>query len=232
MTHLKISQLGLTVKAKHLLHDIDLQLTHNGISVIMGHNGAGKSLLLRCMHGLLTPSEGSILWDNLNATSNESRKNQAMVFQKPLMFNRSVGANINYVLKLRNKPRSLIKQYLESASLEDKENQSARSLSGGEQQRLAIARALACEPDVLFLDEPTANLDPSATRKIEAQILLASEQSIKVIMVTHDIAQARRLADDVLFLHNGTITEHTTASTFFETPESVEAKEYLAAYIK
>ena len=197
----------------------------------MGHNGAGKSLLLRCMHGLLKPTDGSVSWSGKKAANIECRKNQAMVFQKPLMLNRSVAANINYVLKLRGKSAHLCQEYLESAGLGDKAKQAARSLSGGEQQRLAIARALATEPDVLFLDEPTANLDPNATLKIESQIAKAADEDIKVIMVTHDIAQARRLADEIIFLHKGSLTEHTSADVFFNLPHSVEAQDYLTSYL-
>ncbi len=231
MLPLVITQLGLTIGSTYLLQNINLQLSNTNISIIMGHNGAGKSLLLRCMHGLLKPTDGSVTWRDEAAENINCRKNQAMVFQKPLMLNRSVEANISYVLKLRGKPAHLCHKYLESAGLEDKKNQPARSLSGGEQQRLAIARALATEPEVIFLDEPTANLDPGATLKIESQIVTASSQHIKIIMVTHDIAQARRLADDIIFLHKGSLTEHSDAEVFFNKPRSVEAQNYLNSYL-
>lgn len=232
MLPLVIKQLGVTVNNKPLLRSIELELADKGISIIMGHNGAGKSILLKCMHGLLEPTEGSIHWSGSKATSLINRKKQTMVFQKPLMLNRSVAANIEYVLKLRGKPKNLQEKYMQSAGLSNKSSQPARSLSGGEQQRLAIARALACEPEVIFLDEPTANLDPDATLKIESQIYNASQQTIKVIMVTHDIAQARRLADDVVFISQGSVAEHSKAELFFNQPQSVAAKEYLSAYIR
>ncbi len=232
MLPLEIKDVALTVNETHILRNINLQLTDNGITIVMGHNGAGKSILLRCMHGLLEPTEGKIQWNGDTASDVETRKKQAMVFQKPLMLNRSAAANIEYVLKLRDKPKSLVMKYLQSANLDSKSNQPAKSLSGGEQQRLAIARAIACDPEAIFFDEPTANLDPDATLQIESQIISASQQSIKVIMVTHDIAQARRLADDVVFLNKGTITEHCSADKFFTRPESAEAGNYLSAYIK
>ncbi len=232
MLPLQIRQLAVCIDNKALLHNIDLTLADKGVSILMGHNGAGKSLLLRCMHGLIEPAAGSLQWAGIHATDINSRHRQAMVFQKPLMLNRSVAGNILYVLKLRNKPKDRLQQHLQTAELESQSRQSARSLSGGEQQRLAIARALACEPEVLFLDEPTANLDPEATQKIESQIHHATGKSIKVIMVTHDVAQARRIADDVVFIHKGAITEHTKAKTFFTTPESKQAHDYLAAYVK
>ena len=231
MLPLIINQLGLTVNNKPLLNNLCVEIVSGGISIIMGHNGAGKSLLLRSMHGLLQPTQGTVLWANTNATDSANRKKQAMVFQKPLMLNRSVAANIEYVLKLKGRPKVSSHQYLASAGLENKSRQPARSLSGGEQQRLAIARALACEPQVIFFDEPTANLDPGATLQIESQITEAAQQSIKVIMVTHDIAQARRLADEIIFLHKGSLTEHTGAGVFFTQPHSVEAQNYLTSYL-
>lgn len=232
MLPLVTKQLGLSVDNKQLLHNIWLELTDNHVTVIMGHNGAGKSILLRCMHGLIEPTEGTIHWAGCKASSIETRKKQAMVFQKPLMLNRSTSANIEYVLKLRDKSESLTQKYLQSAGLEHKADQPARSLSGGEQQRLAIARALACEPGVLFLDEPTANLDPGATLKVESQVISASQQTIKIVLVTHDIAQARRLADNVVFMSDGTVTEHSSAKTFFSQPASAEATSFMSAYIR
>jgi len=231
MLPLVITQLGLSIADNRLLSNIDLEIGTDGISIIMGHNGAGKSLLLRCMHGLLKPTTGKVMWAGKNAAHSDSRKKQAMVFQKPLMFNRSVAANINYVLNLRGKPKHLCKTYLASAGLADKASQPARSLSGGEQQRLAIARALATDPQALLFDEPTANLDPNATRKIENQIVAASHQSIKIIMVTHDVAQARRLASEVIFLHRGSLAEQTNAEHFFNQPHSPEAQDYLSSYL-
>lgn len=232
MLPLEMKNVELTIEDTRLLQNINLQLTNSGVSIVMGHNGAGKSILLRCMHGLLEPSDGTILWEGCKASTVASRRKQAMVFQKPLMLNRSTAANIEYVLKMRGKPKSLTMKYLQTAGLENKHNQPARSLSGGEQQRLAIARAIACSPEVIFFDEPTANLDPDATQKIESQIINASKQSIKIIMVTHDIAQARRLADDVIFVSNGTIAEHTAAKDFFTQPASTEADRYLSAYLR
>ncbi len=228
---LNISQLHLQIDQRQLLNCINLRIVSNGICLIMGHNGAGKSLLLRCMHGLLKPNSGTVSWNHSGADIIETRQQQAMVFQKPLMLNRSVAGNIHYVLKLRNLPLSLCEHYLKSANLESKGEQAARSLSGGEQQRLAIARAIATEPAVLFLDEPTANLDPQATRQIESQVLNAMHQSIKVIMVTHDIAQAKRLADEIVFMQTGSVTEHTDAKQFFTQPHSDAARDYLSAYL-
>jgi len=227
---LRIENLHFSIDQKSLITDTNICLSQPGICIIMGHNGAGKSLLIKCMHGLHPPTSGDITWNGAKALLTSTRQQQAMVFQKPMMLQRSVESNVQYVLKLRNKPASLCATLLRDANLQHKSKQPARSLSGGEQQRLAIARALACEPKILFLDEPTANLDPQATGSIESQILAASRQSIKIIMITHDVAQARRIADEIIFMHAGTATEHTPSEQFFNFPQSAEAQQYLAAY--
>lgn len=229
---LSIDRLCYHSKDRQLLTDITLNISAPGVCIVMGHNGAGKSLLLRCAHGLIMPTSGSVNWARQDAAHTATRQQQAMVFQKPLMLKRSVISNIHYVLKLADAPMDTAMHYLQTANLHNKAKQPARSLSGGEQQRLAIARALATKPSVLLLDEPTANLDPHATAQIETQILAASDCGIKIIMVTHDIAQAKRLADEILFLHNGTLAEHSTASQFFSQPDSAAGKDYLSAYTR
>lgn len=227
---LQVSGLTYAVEHKPLLQSVDLHISSDGICMIIGHNGAGKSLLLRLLHGLLTPTDGTISWAGTDASLTNTRQQQAMVFQKPLMLKRSVADNIRYVLKLRDKPPDELQRVLQSSGLQNKSNQSAGSLSGGEQQRLAIARALATRPSVLFLDEPTANLDPQATQQIEAQIINAKQQNIKIIMVTHDIAQARRLSNEIVFMHTGQLIEYTETEQFFQNPQTNIADEYLSAY--
>ena len=225
---LTVHALGYSVHGKTLLRDINLTIENRGISVILGHNGAGKSLLLRVLHGLLAPSQGTISWNNQSASHPRNRKAQAMVFQKPVLLRRSVAANIDYVLALRQSAsRKLRDSLLRDANLQARAKQLATSLSGGEQQRLAIARALATNPSVIFLDEPTASMDPTATIAIEQQIRSVNRQGIKIIMVTHDIAQARRLADDIVYLHQGSVTEHTNAHDFFAQARSSAAQNYL-----
>lgn len=227
---LVVTDVSLSVDHQPLLHNLDFTIDTCDISVVLGHNGAGKSLLLRLLHGLMAPSDGNIAWAGKDSMQIATRQQQAMVFQKPVLFKRSVAANMNYVLKLRGKPPSLAQELLHGADLQDKQSQPAQSLSGGEQQRLAIARALALEPHVLLLDEPSANLDPTATQKIEAQINHAREHGIKIILVTHDIAQAKRLADEILFLQQGSLAEQTPAALFFSQPHSEAAQQYLSAY--
>jgi tungstate transport system ATP-binding protein len=220
---------GLVFEAagKRLIDGIDLKIPAYPLTVLMGPNGAGKSLLLRLLHGLIEPSAGQVLWGGEPLTK-PVRKYQAMVFQRPVLLRRSVAANIRFVLKLRGSARAeRCRELLRRAGLEAQADQPARLLSGGEQQRLALVRALALNPKVLFLDEPTASLDPASTAAIEGIVTAAHEGGTKVIFVTHDVAQACRLADEVVFLHRGHLLEHTPASQFFDVPTSQEARDYL-----
>jgi tungstate transport system ATP-binding protein len=194
----------------------------------MGPNGAGKSLLLRLLHGLIEPTAGEVYWGG-RPLNEQLRRRQAMVFQRPVLLRRSVSSNVRFVMKLRGIDSSeRVLAALEEVGLADRAGQPARLLSGGEQQRLALARALALEPQVLFLDEPTANLDPFSMAAIEAIITRCHERGTKIVMVTHDIGQARRLADDVIFLSRGRLVEHSPADRFFEHPAATQARDYLA----
>ncbi len=229
---LRVRSVNLNINSTVLLKNINIDITDHKITVLMGHNGAGKSLLIRVIHGLITPQSGTIEWNGMPVAGTATREQQSMVFQKPILLKRSVAANVDYVLALRNLTSKTRRNELLSLSgLLDKSQQAARSLSGGEQQRLAMARALATKPKVLLLDEPTASLDPNATLKIESLIRAASEQSIKIIMVTHDVAQAKRLANDVIFLSAGEIAEHSNASTFFKQPTSTAGHSYMSGYL-
>lgn len=227
---LSVIGLGLNTAGKDLIRNLNFNLAPTERTIILGANGAGKSLLLRLLHGLIEPTSGEILWAGKRADKS-IRARQAMVFQRPVLLRRSALANIKFVLPRRKFSGSRRQQHaqglLELANLSDQAGTPARLLSGGEQQRLAIARALALEPDVLFLDEPTASLDPAATFSIEQLIARAHGKGKKIIMVTHDIGQARRLADEVIFLHRGEITEHCDAATFFAAPSSSPAQAFL-----
>jgi tungstate transport system ATP-binding protein len=198
-------------------------------TIVLGPNGAGKSLLLRLCHGLIQPSQGHITWTGASTAARAGH--QAMVFQRPVLLRRSTFANVTYALGLKGAPRrarkALALAALERAGLAERATQPARLLSGGEQQRLALARAWALEPEVLFLDEPTANLDPAATRRVEALITQFHRAGTKIIMTTHDLGQARRLADEVLFLHHGRLVEHAPAGDFFARPQSREAAAFI-----
>lgn len=207
--------LSLSINGKRLIKSISLQLTSGGTSTILGYNGAGKSLLLRLLHGLILPSEGEVLC-NGNALSKLQRQQQAMVFQKPVLLRRSVIENVRFALRVRNQDnRQQAIEMLRAVGLDAQAKQPARLLSGGEQQRLAMARALANDPDILFLDEATAGLDPASLGWIEQRIKDISESGTKVIMVTHDLGMARRLSDEILFLDHGQLVAQSSATDFF-----------------
>lgn len=224
---LKVADLCFSANQQTLLSGLNLRIKSAGVTVVLGPNGAGKSLLLRLLHGLLKPDSGTIRWNDqiLNLSI---RQRQAMVFQKPVLLRRSVAANIDFVLRhCASKQKKACQQILEEAGLYAQRLQPARLLSGGEQQRLALARALATSPDILFLDEATASLDPAATALIESRLCETREQGVKLILVTHDVGQAKRLASDIVFMHRGKLREHTEADSFFKQPQSKQAQAYL-----
>ncbi|TVR84913.1 MAG: ATP-binding cassette domain-containing protein [Rhodospirillales bacterium] len=198
-------------------------------SIILGPNGAGKTLLIMLCHGLVGPTEGVIAWGHAGVT--DPRWHQAMVFQRPVMLRRSVAANVDYALQLRAVPRAerqeRIQEVLSRTGLHRFADAPARVLSFGEQQRVALARAWALRPQVLFLDEPTASLDPTATRAVEDIINAIHETGTKIVMSTHDLGQAHRLADEILFLHRGRLQEQTSAEVFFRRPATQEAAHFL-----
>lgn len=211
-----------------LLSDVSLTIAAGRRLVIMGPNGAGKSLLLRLCHGLIVPIAGRVRW-----ASGEGRpKGQAMVLQRPVLLRRTVAENLDYPLSLRGLPRGerreIVARTLARFGLEAMADRPARRLSGGEQQRLALARAWAMAPEILFLDEPSSALDPAATRQIEAMIESFSADGITIVMSTHDLGQARRLAQDVAFLTRGRLLETGEAAPFFAGPQTREARAFLA----
>ena len=229
---LRLEKVGLRKRGKWLLQDVTFDVRSNGITIVMGPNGCGKTTLLRLMHGLLRPRTGQIVW---NVALEDARQRQAFVFQTPVMLRRNVIDNIAYPARLRghSRPsaRQLATEWAAKVGLKEQSKLEAQMLSGGERQKLAIARALIGEPDVLFMDEPTTNLDGTSTREIEAIIKDINASGTKVILATHDIGQARRLAEDVVFLNNGKLSEHTSAREFFRAPRTNEAKAYLAGDI-
>jgi len=198
-------------------------------TIILGPNGAGKSLTLRLCHGLIQPSSGRVQWRGPGAGG--ARRRQAMVFQRPVMLRRSAAANIDYALSLAGLERRTrarrVEEALERTGLSPLARRPARLLSGGEQQRLALARAWALGPDVVFLDEPTASLDPAATRAVEDIVNALHNSGAKIVMTTHDLGQARRLADEVIFLHRGRMLERESAERFFSAPASAEARAFV-----
>jgi len=225
---LELHEVGFAVGARTLIGSTTLRIEGGCRTVILGANGAGKSVLMRLMHGLLAPTQGRITW----AGAATRPASQAMVFQRPIMLRRSAQANVSYALALADVParerHARARAALQRVGLQQFAHRPARVLSVGEQQRLALARAWALEPSVLFADEPTASLDPSATREIEAVIDSMQHAGAKIVMSTHNLAQARRLADEIVFLHRGCVVEQTPVERFFRQPRSAEA----AAFIK
>ena len=219
----------LTAGGVTILDDVSLSFAAGPPTVLIGPNGSGKSTLLRLAMGLLAPSRGRVTWGGLEYVPPLKR---AIVFQRPAMLRRSAGANIRFALRAAGIPRAeharRTGELLDLVGLAHVADRAARRLSGGEQQRLALARALARDPAVLFLDEPTASLDPVATKAVEDIIRAVCERNIKVVMATHDLGEARRLAGDVVMLHRGRIVERDAAPAFFDTPQTLEAKAFLA----
>ncbi len=250
---LNVKSLRYAVGAAELIRDVSFVVQRGSRNIVLGANGAGKSVLLRLLHGLLPPSGGQIEWAHSNA-----QFKQAMVFQRPIMLRRTARENIEFSLRLTQRghrsrdslePRSrdsrghrsrdsrghrisdvasAAEAALDRVGLAHLADRPARLCSGGEQQRIALARAWALSPEVLFLDEPTASLDPTATKAIEEIIHAINKTGTTIIMTTHDIGQAKRIASRVLFLHRGQLIEDAAATPFFETPQSPEA----AAFIK
>jgi tungstate transport system ATP-binding protein len=222
---LRAEGLGFSAGVIAILSDVSLTFEAGSPSIIVGPNGAGKSVLLRLLHGLLAPSTGRVLW------AGDAARRQAMVFQRPVLLRRSVLANAVYPLKLagvaaaEREPRA--RAALEMVGLAALADRPARRLSGGEQQRLALARAAALSPEVLFLDEPCASLDPTATRAVEEIVGTLAARGTKIVMTTHDLGQARRLAGEVLFLNRGRLREQTPAAAFFNQPATPEAAAFL-----
>lgn len=227
---LQVNNLQITKNSNTLLNDVTLRIESYEITVILGPNGAGKSLLLRAAHGLESPTHGTLNWNSTTPKPENSWR--AYIFQKPVLLRRSVRANLEYVLSLHNIKKatytSLIDAALAHTGLSQLADRNARVLSGGEQQRLNIARAWVLKPKVILLDEPTAELDPNGTASIERLIKKIAQEGTKIVMSTHDLGQAKRLANDILFLHQGKLVEHTLAKTFFEQPQSKTAQNFIA----
>lgn len=218
-----------SVNARRIVDGVTLTLEAGPRTVIVGPNGAGKSMLLRLCHGLLRPTSGTIAWGAPELPGAPRR--QAMVFQRPVLLRRSALANVTYALKVAGIPReqreARAREALRQVGLEGLADRAARVLSGGEQQRLALARAWALRPEVLFLDEPTANLDPGAVQEIERVIAAMHEARTKIVLVTHNLGQARRLGDEILFMHQGRLLDRAPADRFFKQPQSREVAQFL-----
>jgi len=226
---LRLSSVTYDAGGKRLIDRVDLTLDRGPRTVVLGPNGAGKSVLLRLCHGLLRPTAGEVLFNGPETVN--GRRRHAMVFQRPVMLRRSALANVAYGLMLAGVPRRerlrAAQEALDRVGLLHCASQPARVLSGGEQQRLALARAWALRPELLLLDEPTANLDPSATQAIESAIQAMHAAGAKIVLITHNLGQAHRLADEIVFLAGGRIVEHAPVDRFLRTPASPEATAFI-----
>ncbi len=226
---LRLEGVTFEVGYRWIIRGISTSLEAGPRTIILGPNGAGKSVLLRLCHGLLEPTTGAVKWNSPELPGAPRR--QAMVFQRPVMLRRSALGNVKYALRLAGVPRAQREERameaLRTVGLEAHAHHVARVLSGGEQQRLALARVWAIHPEILFLDEPTANLDPGATHEIERIIGVLHAAGTKIVMVTHNLGQAHRLGDEILFMHEGLLVERAPADRFLKRPDSPEAATFL-----
>lgn len=227
---LKVSNLSFDHNKRSLLSIDRLVVEQDTFLCIVGPNGAGKSLLLKTMAGL-QGSEGEVLW-GANAPSREGYSKMGMLLQTPVLLRRSVSANVDFALKSqttldKSQRKHAVLEALALANMEHLSQSSARLLSGGERQRLALVRALACKPELLLLDEPAASMDPASTAWLESTLLDAHDTGLTVVMVTHDLNQAKRLASRVVLLHRGRIVEDAAKHNFFDLPASPEARAFV-----
>lgn len=218
-------QAGATV----ILDRLSLTIAQGAPTLIVGPNGSGKTTLLRLLMGLAPPSTGRVTW---GGRTDSALRRRAILFQRPVMLRRTAAANVTYALAQagatpRNQRAKRVADLLDRVGLSNLAQRPARRLSGGEQQRLALARALARDPEILLLDEPTANLDPAATRGVEEIVLKAAQSGIKIVMASHDLGQVRRLAGDVIFLVRGALCEQDQATDFLDHPTTPEAAAFL-----
>jgi len=228
-TSLPLEARRVTVRfgALAALDDVDVTLDGSAPVAILGANGAGKSLLLRVLHGLVEPSEGEVTWSGGHARP----RDQAMVFQRPVLLRRSALANVEYALAIQSvrgaARRTRAEEALARVGLSAIGSRPARVLSGGEQQRVALARAWATRPRVVFLDEPTASLDPAAAAEVERVMGEMQAAGTAIVFTTHHLGLARRAAAEIVFLDRGRVTERTAADRFFTQPGSPQAAAYL-----
>jgi len=210
---------------------VSLELQGGKIIVLLGVNGAGKTTLMRIMAGLENPDAGKLLFNNQTIDAKALRKVSTLVFQKSAMFSTNVYYNLAYGLRIRKVPKDeIIKRVteaLQAVRLSGFEKRRAKKTSGGEQQRIALARAFLLEPHVMLLDEPTANLDPNSAGIIEKAIVSKKSSQRIIVMATHNLTQARRIADEIVHIYNGEIVEVATPEDFFENPKSEISRKFV-----
>jgi tungstate transport system ATP-binding protein len=225
---LVLEDVSLLARDVAIVHDLNIRIGAGAPTVLVGPNGSGKSTLIRLAMGLIAPSRGRISW---GGRADSDGRRRAMMFQRPVMLRRSAAGNVAYALAAagvgRDARASRAAELLAQVGLTHVASRPARRLSGGEQQRLALARALARDPEILFLDEPTASLDPAATKAVEDIIRAVAQSGVKIVMATHDLGQARRLAGEIAFMLRGTVHECVEAERFFTAPATPEAAAFV-----
>ncbi len=223
------AEAGILAGEVTILDNISLLIGAGAPTVLIGPNGSGKTTLLRAAMGLIPVSRGRVTWAGCEVSPPTRR---AILLQRPVMLRRSVGGNVRYALGAAGVPRAEHEQrtaeMLALVGLNGLQRRPARRLSGGEQQRLALARALARDPALLFLDEPTASLDPYATKAIEDVVREITARGFKVVISTHDLGQAKRVGGEIVLLHCGRLVETGSAAEFFANPRTQEAKKFIA----
>jgi tungstate transport system ATP-binding protein len=224
-----LEEVSILAREVTILDKITLKISAGKPTILVGPNGSGKTTLIRAAMGLIRPTRGRVTWGGRSDVPPERR---AIVFQRPVMLRRSAAGNIHYALAAAGVPRRERKtradELLNLVGLKGRGERPARRMSGGEQQRLALARALAKDPDILFLDEPTASLDPAAIKALEDIIHDIAARGIKVVMSTHNLGEARRLAGEIVLLHRGRIVEMSDAQDFFTQPKTEDARRFIA----
>lgn len=236
---IELENVSKSYNGKCALANIDLSIEKKNITAVIGPSGSGKTTLLRIINLLETPTEGYLRFDGTdpygssNGKLHDLRMKMALVFQNPSLFHKSVEANVAYGLRVRNLPRdeieSEVDRGLELVGLKELRHQFAPSLSAGESQRVSFARAIVFKPELLLLDEFTANLDPANVKLLEESVLeYQRETHATIILATHNLFQARRLADEIVFIFDGKIVERGEKEAFFSNPQNPLTRSFLS----
>ena len=223
---LVINNLNFKIDDNKILKNINLNSNEKNITIIAGNNGSGKSTLLKILHGLIKTPRNTIQWGGFSIS--EIKQSQSMVFQSPILLNRTTYENLLYVIKNKKiKDKYYIDKIIEKLNLKSIEKVNAKYISGGERQKVAIAMSIIGEPRIIFLDEPTSQLDPSYKNEIESIINDLSENETKIFMTSHDIAQIKRIGKEIIFLDKGEIIYNNTVEKFFKDEQSKLIKNYI-----
>lgn len=229
--HLQLSEIKKCYRSVKALNSVSLEMEGGKIIVLLGVNGAGKSTLVRILSGLENPDSGTIIFNNQNTDAKTLRYISTLVFQKTIMFTMNVYDNLAFGLKIRRIPKEeiarRIPEALQAVRLSGFEKRRAKKLSGGEQQRIALARAFLLDSHILLLDEPTANLDPNSATIIEKAIIGKKSSQRIIVMATHNLNQARRMADEIVHIHDGKIVEVAKPEDFFLNPKNEITRKFI-----